>query len=676
MLIKKIEMLNFRQFADLTSIEFSIDPIENITIIMGDNGSGKTTLAQAFLWVLYGETTFRVKEIINRDVRDAMLPGETKEVKVNLYINRDNTDYIICRRQKYFRESARVKEKNVEFFVGVKNISTGEWIYNLTESQSNILIKKMLPFELSKFFFFDGERIKVMSDEIEEGKSKDFADAVKGLVGLTAMMNAITHFKPTTSNSTVIGRFQNKIDTTGDRRLSEYTRQLAFLDSQIDELEKRIEEIEPNITRYMEQSILKKQEILSMASAIEQKRNYDTLIAELDLLKDEKTKSINVILEYFSKTAINCFSKPLIGDALTELKNSKKLDKGIPKMHADIVKFLLDRKLCICDTPLIAGSKESKALYDLLDTIPPKTIGQSIGQFADNSKSRIRASETFFSTFESFFKREREISDTIEVKTRKSTEIYHELSDTSRAQTLRTQQYDFENKAKQLSNELKLKTEDLANTKSKRGYLQSEKDKLITQDAANKENQELLEYARYIYDELVCLYKNKETIVRQELEKNINEIFTEIYDSGIKLEVDEKYNIKVFVTDISSSDNELERNTAQNYAIIFAFISGIIRMAKAKGKETETLFGTENSENADIFDEANGYPLVMDAPLSAFDKKRIHNICDTLPNIAQQVIMFIKDTDGDVAEEHLGGKIGKKWLLYTISNTKSSVVRR
>jgi DNA sulfur modification protein DndD len=53
----------------------------------------------------------------------------------------------------------------------------------------------------------------------------------------------------------------------------------------------------------------------------------------------------------------------------------------------------------------------------------------------------------------------------------------------------------------------------------------------------------------------------------------------------------------------------------------------------------------------------------MDAPLSSFDKTRIKNICNTLPKIARQVIFFIKDTDGEVAEEHLGDKIGAKYLI-------------
>jgi len=50
----------------------------------------------------------------------------------------------------------------------------------------------------------------------------------------------------------------------------------------------------------------------------------------------------------------------------------------------------------------------------------------------------------------------------------------------------------------------------------------------------------------------------------------------------------------------------------------------------------------------------------MDAPLSAFDKRRIQTICTALPETAEQVIIFIKDTDGELAEDYMGERIGSR----------------
>ena len=190
-------------------------------------------------------------------------------------------------------------------------------------------------------------------------------------------------------------------------------------------------------------------------------------------------------------------------------------------------------------------------------------------------------------------------------------------------------------------------------------------------DKNNKEAIQLRAYAKYVYEWIKEDFDKKERTTRKKLEQTINQIFEEIYDGGITLTIDEKYNLKVTVTDTSAATGDgLERNTAQNYAIIFAFIAGIIRLAKEKNESYR-----ENDEDADA-DVINNYPLVMDAPLSAFDTKRIKNICATLPNVADQIIIFIKDTDGVIAEQHMGNRIGERWLLTAKSQTESIVEKR
>ncbi|MFR4479648.1 MAG: AAA family ATPase, partial [Fusobacterium sp.] len=66
MKIEYIKLENFRQFKDV-KIDFSTDNEKNVTMIMGNNGSGKTTLAQAFTWCLYGETSFLIKDLLNKE---------------------------------------------------------------------------------------------------------------------------------------------------------------------------------------------------------------------------------------------------------------------------------------------------------------------------------------------------------------------------------------------------------------------------------------------------------------------------------------------------------------------------------------------------------------------------------------------------------------------------------
>ena len=64
----------------------------------------------------------------------------------------------------------------------------------------------------------------------------------------------------------------------------------------------------------------------------------------------------------------------------------------------------------------------------------------------------------------------------------------------------------------------------------------------------------------------------------------------------------------------------------------------------------------------------------MDAPLSAFDKRRIRAICSAIPETAEQVIIFIKDTDGELAEENLGDKIMTRHYFEKIDEFNTRLV--
>ena len=162
-------------------------------------------------------------------------------------------------------------------------------------------------------------------------------------------------------------------------------------------------------------------------------------------------------------------------------------------------------------------------------------------------------------------------------------------------------------------------------------------------------------YAQAVYDMIESAYSSEETKVRNNLETEINKLFESIYDGGITIDIDSNYKINSYVNDMMDVTSGLEANTAKSYSILFAFIVGIIKMAKEKVAEKKA---NNNSIDAVQNDE---FPLVMDAPLSSFDKKRVSNVCESIPNIAEQVIMFSFDKDAEIAKKNMGNKLGKSY---------------
>ena len=112
----------------------------------------------------------------------------------------------------------------------------------------------------------------------------------------------------------------------------------------------------------------------------------------------------------------------MIADALEVLKNTDKVDKGIPDIHARTIEFLMKRGFCICGNEICDGSKELKNLQDLIAFIPPQSLGTLINTFSNECKSRTRSGENIYETVKNIL---------AEVEERKTTneDLQAEISD-------------------------------------------------------------------------------------------------------------------------------------------------------------------------------------------------------------------------------------------------------
>ena len=188
------------------------------------------------------------------------------------------------------------------------------------------------------------------------------------------------------------------------------------------------------------------------------------------------------------------------------------------------------------------------------------------------------------------------------------------------------------------------------------------RDTLVTNDATNQRVRRDKEYAEAIYEALSREHEQKESETRDDLEAEINAIFKEFFNGSLKLELDDKYN--VIVRNQESSLDAYDVETSEGQTVIFAFIAGVIRIATDQKRSDDEMLITE------------AYPLVMDAPMSKLDKKRIESVCGVVPKIAEQAVIMIKDTDGDLALEHLKSRIGYEYEVACIEPGRVSEIKK
>ena len=118
------------------------------------------------------------------------------------------------------------------------------------------------------------------------------------------------------------------------------------------------------------------------------------------------------MLKVFNNNAHSYFAKKLMSDALSQLAAADKIDTGIPYIHAKTIEFLIKRKKCICGADIEFGNEAYKELNDLLEFIPPQSIGTSIGQFVRECELRCKSSDTLFEDISTKFGFIREFDNT------------------------------------------------------------------------------------------------------------------------------------------------------------------------------------------------------------------------------------------------------------------------
>ena len=665
MLLESISLLNFRQFKNET-VEFASGADgKNVTIILGENGTGKTTFAQAFFWCLYGDTVFSDKVMLNRQVARELRPGQEGHVKVVLKLKHGDVFYTLIREQIYRKDNMnRVKGDNTIFDIEIKD-KDGNTSYvkkSMCENEVNGILRK----ELSKYFFFDGERIERMSKDISTGKKAlDFAEAVKGLLGLNAMYAAIQHFNPR-SKQGVIGSYDSSYDSRSNAKIQDYTRTIETCKEKIDQIEARLEELARQLELAQARKIEKTEELKQYAEGEKLQQEKEKLNAQIERARKSKSAVIKQICGDFNGNLRPFFSARLVELALKMLAEKDFAGKDIPFMRDKTIEYLLRQGVCICGTHLDEGSIPYKRVKDLISFLPPKSLSTTISDFKKESRERISGTQQDLHTL---------VEENLAIISQQDEEI-QDLQDDLMAIEKRLSGGDVRAKVRAINGEIQICDQNIRKFNAERekcidergGYRKqletadTQRRQLTLLDDKNKQIEIYKAYAERIYEELNEVYARSEAEIRQRLETTINDIFKQIYEGGLSLTIDENYHISVYADDY---DGDVETSTAQSISVIFAFITGIIKMARDNRNATDADAQLLSSEP---------YPLVMDAPLSAFDKRRIRTICKALPETAEQVIIFIKDTDGDLAEEYMGDRIGSRHRFDKINEFETQLV--
>ncbi|NLZ35419.1 MAG: AAA family ATPase [Clostridiales bacterium] len=653
MLLKSLTLNNFRVYKGEQKIVFSTNRDKNVTVILGKNTSGKTTLIQAFKWVLYGKTDFVTADfLLNLEVASKLLPGDSADMKVVLELEHNDVEYIVTRKQKYLCISTgEVKPEQAKVIIQYK-LPNGQVSF---EKNYIDTINKILPEELSEYFFFDGERIGNLGSNNRRGR-KDIANAVKGVLGLNVLDTTITHLSGGDKIS-VIGKLKNSIDTQGDKKFEQKKKTMEQLREKLNKATKLVDDFEKTID-YYSMEIEKKEKLISEhRDTAELKKEMDKNAAEISINSRNKEKKEHELKKVFSEKAPMFFMQPLLYKAIKMIEDYDLVDEGIPEMHSEAVDFLIKRGRCICGRKIEIGNEAYNNLMKQKNYLPPQSIGTMLRVFMTNANHFSNMASSFHEEFINIYKELRTFKKKISDLHSINESISDKIKDKPNIGVIEAKVRELKKKLNTLQRDREEEIKNQAIYKNEIDKLDKEIKVLASTFEKNKFVLDCIEYAEYILDILTTHYNAMEKTIRKKLEKKVNEIFAQMYHGNRTIKIDEDY---IYEIETPIIDNDFQKKADESKGLetvtSFAFISGIVSLAKAKidksfGNETET------------------YPLVMDAPFSNADEIHVENISKILPEVAEQVIMFIMHKDWKYAEKVLGPKLETMYELDKQSET-------
>ena len=668
MKFKCIKLQDFMRYKGKVKIDFSTDPVNNATVILGDNTGGKTTLAQAFRWCLYEDvinTKHNKKKdvvLLNNEVVSSMtVNSPAKSVIVEITIEDGKREYVFNRKAEFRRKSGGPNDYSVsqlgesQFTLQIRE--DGEMqdrIFNDIEKGNPVstVVNSILPKSLSNYLFFDGER---WNDE--KNKSQDIQKSIETILGLSGVQAMMRHLQTDRFNVISVLKSHIKNNSEEMNRLTELVnkanREGQASNDEMIKLQEQISELEP-IVNYL------KEQLESNRSAEEDQNRLRRCKAERTRLEENQDRYYAEFVKFFS-TSARFFASGLLPEITEAIQSIDLEGKDIPGVTIDTVDYLIEHGECLCGAKAVPGSSTLANLEKLKKLIPPETIGGVAGQLQEKIADWKSQSATFVEDAESKAAIYRDGRDALDEKEDEVARLENRIDRKLNLADVRKRYNELEQKIRNLHSRYN-RAEGARNTSfASRDEYQTRIDELAKASDNNKEVLRAVAYAEAVYEKAANVIKEKEQYVFQDLNILIRDNFEKMFNGKEKYaKLEKDYRVHVYYHQLGQSRNyeETTLSNGEMIAINYVFIVSVLQLAKryadeenAEEQEHKTdsigvLLNTvkDSLQNTDATGTLR-LPLVLDAPFSNLSNANTGLVASRLPEFAEQVIIFMLDKD-------------------------------
>ena len=625
MLLKKLLIENYKSFPFPTEIHFAATSHETPILLFGGmNNSGKSSIVEAIHYCLYGVKPDKLFPDINRKE----LSKGNSNIKFELtFISDDNEEIVVTRTWSAgANENPRPRDL-VEKLVIVKD---GVRVSTQTQEIWQEFINSRIPQSITRFFFFDGEKIQeIAQEEHTEVRLKSSLEAVLGIEHLRRLSDDIMKIKQE-ERKYFIDITDADIELR-EKELEVYQNKLVKLQEEKKELDSEISSMNDELN-----NAKTKFENNFGVNPLEKEvlRNKEKRKAQLISLISKLNSDIEVMLDKVLPFALSGNLFPLIKKQIQDEEEVKKI-----KILHDSAKTIANKIIQSLDDPppifkspaddfqksqlqnritnILNAEAEPKKIETFLN-LSDRDAGKIISKIEEVESSNISVLEELINEKNDFELELKELEEQLKVSITSETdkELFNELQST--IESLATQ-------IGKMKEEVRVVEESIIQQSEIISQKELELSRLYDKHIDSKEKKEFIatceEYSKLLNNFIILLRSTK---INNLKEKTLD-MFRRLASAAYQI-----------------SDIRIDENS---YEISIVDREGHIMRKSGLSAGQKEIFAISLLWGLAQASEVN-LPIIIDTPLSRLDTVHRENIVNNyFPSAGNQVIILSTNTE-------------------------------
>jgi DNA sulfur modification protein DndD len=635
MLLKSLELVDFRSFYGDHLLQFSSENERRVTIFYGENGAGKTNLLNAIHWCLTGKFTPRFREsgaLVNKQALEEGRRTCSVELTFLYDVGGGLKEY------RARRTGSNDKQTTCEVF----EVEHGN---SKTVPKGEALLRRVIPPGLVSWFFFDAEAIGAL----ELSGSESFRQDLRKTLGFELVDKLLEDLKA------VKAKRQREVTvSTNDKELAE-------IQQRIDNLDRVLPGHKQELIKLTEQYNKAKAEYDDVRSQLEglpQSRELEKQRSKLEgQIADERRRK--QAQEQRAAQTVGASAPAMLVAELTnnleEVLQQQEVTGKLPSPYSDqLVKDILESESCICGRPVPPNTEYAVKIKDLMKFASTGELNQRIASVRYLIRDIERQAEDFPISITQLRSNIGEIDVNIGrlEDEKRSTDRQLADIDVAAIKALELKRAKLEDEWERLIKKIGAQEKLINDCNRNKDELQQRYESVSKKLSVNQRFKTELDKTNRLINFIENSLQEQEhqslRILAIELNRMLERYLTKHYTAKIDSQT---YAVHL----LDDQNRKVGHSTGEGQVLKFAFIATIVALA---AKKTQL--------KVQWLADPTVAPLVLDAPFSALDTEYQAAVAENLALQATQLVLMISSAAwGQRVAAALDSLVGTRYLIIS-----------